>query len=148
MPSSPPLSQPPLPGSLCNETTVTNCNQIECACPYTLDVQLGSLVEVILIDEGVKHQLNASIFHITYLNIKLGVPFEATHPFHLHGSSFRVIAMERVGTQVSIDQIKTMDKNGLIRRNLIDAPIKDTVPVPDGGYTIIRFMATNPGILF
>lgn len=56
--------------------------------------------------------------------------------------------MERVGTQVSIDQIKTMDKNGLIRRNLIDAPIKDTVPVPDGGYTIIRFMATNPGIIF
>jgi hypothetical protein len=38
-----------------------------------------------------------------------------------------------------------MDENGLIRRNLVDAPKKDTVPIPDGGYTITRFMATNPG---
>lgn len=54
--------------------------------------------------------------------------------------------MERVDTQVSMDQIKMMDKNGFLRRNLVDAPIKDTVAVPDGGYTIIRFMAINPGI--
>ncbi len=72
--------------------------------------------------------------------------FDATHPFHLHGSSFRVVAMERIGSQVSVNQIKAMDKSGLIRRNLIDAPIKDTVAVPDGGFTIIRFTANNPGL--
>lgn len=151
MPPSPPLSQPPLPGLLCNETTVINCKQIECACPYTLTIPLGSLVEIILIDEGVIYRAYSKIYstkpHSEYLkNNRLGVPFEATHPFHLHGSSFRVVGMERISTQVSIDQIKTMEKNGLLRRNLVDAPIKDTVAVPDGGYTIIRFMAVNPGI--
>lgn len=53
--------------------------------------------------------------------------------------------MERVASNVTVDQIKEMDMNGLIKRNLIDAPIKDTVAVPDGGYTIVRFVATNPG---
>uniref|UniRef100_A0A0P5ZF44 Multicopper oxidase n=1 Tax=Daphnia magna TaxID=35525 RepID=A0A0P5ZF44_9CRUS len=127
MPSSPPLSQlyslPP--DSFCNESTVTNCKEKHCACSYTLHVPLGSLVEVILIDEG--------------------ATFDATHPFHLHGSSFRVVAMKRVGSQVSVNEIRALDENGLIKRNLIDAPIKDTVAVPDGGYTVIRFMATNPG---
>lgn len=54
--------------------------------------------------------------------------------------------MERVASIVTVDQIKTMDQDGLITRNLIDAPIKDTVAVPDGGYTIIRFVAKNPGM--
>lgn len=30
-------------------------------------------------------------------------------------------------------------------RNLKDPPFKDTVTVPDGGYTIVRFKADNPG---
>ena len=54
MPPSPPLSQhndlPPK--SFCNESTVVNCKEKQCACPYTLQISLGSLVEVILIDEG------------------------------------------------------------------------------------------------
>jgi hypothetical protein len=54
--------------------------------------------------------------------------------------------MERVTSSVTVDQIRAMDDNGLIRRNLVDAPIKDTVAIPDGGYTAIRFLATNPGI--
>lgn len=32
-----------------------------------------------------------------------------------------------------------------MKRRLSGAPIKDTVTVPDGGYTIIRFLANNPG---
>ena len=38
-----------------------------------------------------------------------------------------------------------MDKRGEIKRNLINPPIKDTVVVPDGGFTVIRFLADNPG---
>ena len=45
--------------------------------------------------------------------------FDATHPFHLHGSSFRVVAMERIASYVTVDQIRAMDENGLIRRNLV-----------------------------
>ncbi len=38
-----------------------------------------------------------------------------------------------------------MDKSGRIRRNLIDPPRKDTASVPDGGFTVLRFLADNPG---
>ena len=39
-----------------------------------------------------------------------------------------------------------MDLRGDISRNLRQPPKKDTVMVPDAGYTIIRFKADNPGI--
>lgn len=77
-----------------------------------------------------------------------GVTFDATHPFHIHGTDFRVVAMERIASNVTVDHIKALDANGLIQRNLIDAPIKDTVAVPDGGYTIVRFVANNPGLIY
>ena len=56
MPSSPPLSQyHALPSdSLCNISTVANCKEKQCACAYTLQIPLGSLVEVIIIDEGIR----------------------------------------------------------------------------------------------
>lgn len=53
--------------------------------------------------------------------------------------------MERVGKNVTVDQIKKLDSEGLIKRKLSHAPIKDTVTVPDGGYTVVRFHANNPG---
>ena len=39
-----------------------------------------------------------------------------------------------------------MDQNGQLKRNFINPPIKDTVQIPSGGYTIFRFLAENPGI--
>lgn len=42
-------------------------------------------------------------------------------------------------------QIKKLDESNKMKRRLSGAPIKDTVTVPDGGYTIIRFLANNPG---
>lgn len=54
--------------------------------------------------------------------------------------------MQRIGKNVTVDQIKALDKRGAIQRNLDRAPLKDTVTVPDGGYTIVRFHADNPGI--
>ena len=38
-----------------------------------------------------------------------------------------------------------LDRSGQLKRKLTKAPLKDTVTVPDGGYTIIRFKADNPG---
>ena len=38
-----------------------------------------------------------------------------------------------------------MDGKGLLKRNFNRPPLKDTVTVPVGGYTIIRFYANNPG---
>lgn len=42
-------------------------------------------------------------------------------------------------------QVQRLDESGQIERRLHGAPVKDTVTVPDGGYTIIRFVANNPG---
>lgn len=53
--------------------------------------------------------------------------------------------MERLGSSVTVESIKELDRAGLIKRKLHRAPLKDTVTVPDGGYTIIRFKADNPG---
>lgn len=53
--------------------------------------------------------------------------------------------MERVGNTTTVAEVKELDRQGLIVRNLARAPLKDTVTVPDGGYTIVRFHANNPG---
>ena len=41
--------------------------------------------------------------------------------------------------------IKAMDEMGKLKRNLISPPLKDTVTIPSGGYTILRFYANRPG---
>ncbi len=38
-----------------------------------------------------------------------------------------------------MSDIQQMDEMNLIKRNLDRPPLKDTVTVPVGGYTIIRF---------
>lgn len=53
--------------------------------------------------------------------------------------------MERVGNHTTVEEIEQMDRDGRIERNLRTAPLKDTVTVPDGGFTILRFIADNPG---
>lgn len=111
--------------TFCNESTVKNCDKDFCACTHVLQVKLRSVVEVVLIDEG--------------------AVYDANHPFHLHGYGFRVVAMERLGKNTTIEEVKRLDKEGRIQRKLHRAPIKDTVTIPDGGYTIIRFYADNPG---
>lgn len=53
--------------------------------------------------------------------------------------------MERVSKNITVEQVKKLDAEGKIKRKLSKAPLKDTVTVPDGGYTIIRWYADNPG---
>ncbi|XP_076239494.1 uncharacterized protein LOC143182413 [Calliopsis andreniformis] len=109
----------------CNASTVEGCERNYCACTHVLQVKLASIVEIVLVDEG--------------------LAYDANHPFHLHGYQFRVIAMERLGRNITVEKVKKLDEEGLIRRHLDHAPLKDTVTVPDGGYTIVRFYANNPG---
>lgn len=76
--------------SFCNESHLLSndidCTTSFCECTHVLQVKLNSVVELIMIDEG-----------FTY---------DANHPFHLHGHSFRVLAMERVSSNVTVDQVK------------------------------------------
>ena len=41
--------------------------------------------------------------------------------------------------------MKKLNHEGKISRNLVDPPLKDTIIVPDAGFTVIRFVANNPG---
>ncbi|XP_011062898.1 PREDICTED: laccase-5-like isoform X2 [Acromyrmex echinatior] len=113
------------PDQFCNSSTVEGCEKEYCACTHVLQIKTDSVVELVLVDEG--------------------VPYDANHPFHLHGYQFRVVAMERIGRNTTIAEVRELDKQGLIRRKLKRALLKDTVTVPDGGYTIVRFHANNPG---
>jgi iron transport multicopper oxidase len=63
------------------------------------------------------------------------------HPWHLHGHKFQIVARS--------------PSNAVINGSLYDAstatlpgiPAKrDTIGVRDGGYTVIRFKADNPGV--
>lgn len=127
LPSFPLLSQRELikEDQFCNSSTVENCKNVFCSCTHVLQVKLNSVVEVIMVDEG--------------------FTFDANHPFHLHGHNFRVVAMAKVGKNVTVKEVQRLDSLGLIKRRLERAPLKDTVTVPDGGYTVIRFHASNPG---
>lgn len=53
--------------------------------------------------------------------------------------------MKKIGNNITAAEVKELDRQGLINRSLTRAPLKDTVTVPDGGYTIVRFHANNPG---
>lgn len=126
LPSSPLMMARPSLDNFCNSSSISeSCKEGYCECSHVLAVKLNSVVELIIVDEG--------------------VTFDANHPFHLHGHSFRVVGLRRLATEITVDEIKAYDRAGLLKRNLKNAPIKDTVTVPDGGYTVIRFKADNPG---
>ncbi|XP_023312711.1 laccase-10-like, partial [Anoplophora glabripennis] len=110
----------------CNKDTVKDKNCVEnyCECPHGIHVPLDAVVELVFVDEG--------------------FAYDANHPLHIHGHNFRIVAMERLGENVTVEEVQDRDRQGLIKRNLLDAPLKDTVTVPDGGYTIVRFVASNP----
>ncbi|PQQ06128.1 laccase-11 [Prunus yedoensis var. nudiflora] len=62
-----------------------------------------------------------------------------SHPFHLHGYNFIVVGAGIGNFDPKKDPAKF---------NLVDLPERNTVGVPTGGRTAIRFRADNPGALF
>jgi hypothetical protein len=49
--------------------------------------------------------------------------------------------------QLYLKDVKDMDSAGLLERSLEASPVlKDTIMVPRFGYTIVRFIADNPGV--
>ena len=68
------------------------------------------------------------------------------HPIHLHGYAFNVMAMGYLnGLPESAEIIEKLMESGNLTKS--PAPVlKDTVTLPSRGYTVIRFVADNPGI--
>lgn len=75
--------------NFCNETSLKaqgiDCREEFCECSHVIQVKLNSVVEMVLIDEG--------------------YTYDANHPFHLHGNAFRVVAMERLSRNVTIEGV-------------------------------------------
>lgn len=74
----------------CNDSSLAalniDCKKEFCECTHVLQVPLNASVEIIIVDEGYK--------------------YDANHPFHLHGHSFRVVGMERLNrTGLSIEEV-------------------------------------------
>lgn len=46
---------------------------------------------------------------------------------------------------VLFPQVINLDRSGQLMRNFYHPVRKDTVTIPDGGYTVVRFIADNPG---
>ncbi|XP_076059257.1 uncharacterized protein LOC143035926 [Oratosquilla oratoria] len=130
LPSSPLLTQPrQARDTLCQYGgQPPKCTGDFCSCTYYLKVDLNATVELVLVDEGSK--------------------FDGNHPLHLHGYNFYVVGMERLGKSTSVSTVQKLDIAGLLPRNLRNPVSKDSVTIPDGGYTIVRFTADNPGWWF
>lgn len=78
----------------------------------------------------------------------LGANRDQDHPMHLHGHDFRVVSMETMGSNCSLETVKRANEAGMISKKVEKGPIKDTVGVPTRGFTIVRLIATNPGYWF
>ncbi|XP_057332184.1 uncharacterized protein LOC130672020 isoform X1 [Microplitis mediator] len=116
--------------SICYEENYKNkeCLDGLCKCPLVYRVKKDSLVEMIFLDVADDR--------------------DQDHPVHLHGHDFHVVAMVSMGANVSFSKVKRMNDQGLIEKKFNRAPIKDNVSVPAKGFTVIRFVASNPGYWF
>ncbi|KAH6802257.1 laccase 12 [Perilla frutescens var. frutescens] len=59
------------------------------------------------------------------------------HPIHLHGYDFYILAEGFGNFNPTTDTPKF---------NLVDPPLRNTASLPVGGWTVIRFVADNPGM--
>ncbi|BFG02114.1 laccase [Drosophila madeirensis] len=98
-----------------------NCRQRHCQCSNVIHVPANKNVEFVI-------------------SSKSNTP----HPIHLHGYTFRVVAMGVLG-EARIGQIEEIDRRTPLPRRGRSAPLKDSVQVPAFGYTIIRFYSDSPG---
>ncbi|OVA04542.1 Multicopper oxidase [Macleaya cordata] len=80
---------------------------------------------------------NGGIFAASVIFQDTGSIGTENHPIHLHGFSFYVLG-SGLGDFNSTNAVL----------NLYDPPYRNTVGVPVGGWTVIRFRADNPGIWF
>ena len=49
---------------------------------------------------------------VEFVLVDEGVTFDASHPMHLHGHSFRVVALEKLGKSTSVQEVIERDRAG------------------------------------
>lgn len=108
---------------------------------------MGSLIELIIIDDtSGNHVFLVYENYSSYFTLDPGL---LSHPFHLHGTGFRIIGQGQGGIDGPIaSNIETRIINNVaipLKPHGHFGITKDTVMVPSGGYVVLRFWATNPG---
>ncbi|XP_063975902.1 uncharacterized protein LOC135161862 [Diachasmimorpha longicaudata] len=98
-----------------------------CFCSHIIHLPLNTVVEIIMTDTS---------------------PNGLSHPFHLHGFGHHVMAQGHL-KDVNITETNkyyALELHRQVYQDFRMKPIvKDTLAVSAGGYTIIRFIADNPG---
>ncbi|CAG8233852.1 unnamed protein product [Penicillium salamii] len=107
----------------------------------------------------------------TWIDFVINNLDEGSHPFHLHGHSFYILAthqseygwgsynpfVDKVPPHLSSDSASVLqagaDSAGLniddpltVPYDLSRAALRDTVQIPSRGYAVLRFRADNPGV--
>ncbi|XP_018575222.1 laccase-2-like [Anoplophora glabripennis] len=128
-PPSPILTQPDDVASnlMCNELNVPQkcAGQAVCECVHMEHIALGSTTEIILIDQGGDQD---------------------EHIFHLHGYHFYIVGSNTFDKALTRHEAEKLDAdNRLMKRNLVNPLLKDTIRVPKFGVVALRFFAKNPG---
>lgn len=85
---------------------------------------------------GVFKIVHQTIIDVVLQNAKMLNGHSEIHPWHLHGHDFWVLGYGE-GKFSEEDQKKF---------NLVNPPLKNTVPVFPDGWTALRFIADNPGV--
>lgn len=104
-----------------------------CNCVHLIKIPLGSIVELIIVDET-------------------PIPGLVPHPFHVHGTQLYVTEIGQVFNEsMSIaraEEIITSRRVSTERSSINFYPVKDTVSIPSSGFAVMRFRADNPGFWF
>lgn len=125
------------------------CHHLEiCHCVHRLKIKLNSTVELIIVDES-NSEFLLMVPKGSLINLLLFLAVNRiNHPFHLHGHRFLVTKMGQHpdGIPMTIDLAKSMITDTTIHATQKSVNvIKDTVSIPSKGYTILKFVADNPG---
>ncbi|KAI8016680.1 Laccase-8 [Camellia lanceoleosa] len=81
-----------------------------------------------------KLKFNSTVEMVLQNTASLGVE---SHPMHLHGFDFHVLA-QGFGNYDPINDPKKF--------NLVNPQARNTIVVPAGGWIVVRFQANNPGV--
>ncbi|ALC49595.1 MCO3 [Drosophila busckii] len=112
----------------CNRSSLAaqgrSCARETCECVHVIRLPAYRAIEIVVVNH-----------------------MDSTHPIHMHGYTFRVVAQRVLGNQNDLRNIQELDRRGQLPRLSDDyaAVEKDTVQVPALGYVILRFISDNPG---
>jgi len=167
LPKNPPLTEFEAFQNSNNMCPKRGCNGQNCTCTHVIDlsnIQIGSVVEIVIVNkilddtdaEGASHPIHLHGNH--FYVVKTGYPQynPANGEFVRANDDIKCVASNSPSCR---DYFSTIEGNdGFIQElvwndNVADIQNrqfarKDTIMVPFGGYSVIRFIADNPGWWF